>query len=227
MPNYNIKISNQKRDGILSYINTMKNNGPFTVVDVGGSIRGWSASVIDALIDINDCPNKEGGVKHFKCDITHPDSWKDILEYVEKNGKFDFCICTHTLEDIMNPGFVSEQMAKIAKAGYIATPSKHRELSRIPWELGPYRGYLHHRWIFDMDENNVFVGYPKINYLDCTDKYDSIANVKENISEISFYWKDTIDIRYINNNFLGPSGDDVIGYYNALFTMRDDLYSYT
>ena len=90
-----------------------KKEGNFNVIDVGGSIGGWSSNIIDAIIDFNEPVTYMDKIMLFKCDITHPDSWKDVLQYVKDNGKFDFCICTHTLEDIMNPIFVCEQISKI------------------------------------------------------------------------------------------------------------------
>ena len=214
MNNYNFKISNGLRNNVLEYIHHKRTcNANFTVIDVGGSMNGWSSQYVDAIVDFNDFPIAEHKIKHFKCDITHPDSWTEILQYVEDNGKFDFCICTHTLEDIMNPVYVSEQISKIAKEGYVAVPSKHRELSRNI--EGKYRGYIHHRWIFDVVDN-IFFGYPKINYLDSTDIFDLIANSDENISDLSFFWKNKIDIVYINDNYLGPCVNSVISYYNNL-----------
>lgn len=209
MPNYNVKITNFNREEVIDYIRVQKNkNSNFKVVDVGGSVTSWSYPYIDALIDFND---SESNIKHFKCDITHPDSWKDILEYVKINGKFDFCICTHTLEDIMNPVYVCEQIQKISKEGYIAVPSKFRELSRIE---GFFRGYIHHRWIFDF-KCGMFIGFPKINYIE-NSLFNSIANDDENCADLSFFWKETIDIVYVNNNYLGPSADAVKNYYNLL-----------
>jgi len=209
---YNIKISNGDRNDILDYI--YKQKKPFTVVDVGGSMGGWSSPVVDCIIDFND-PINNSEILHFKCDITNPSSWLEILNYVEKNGKFDFCICSHTLEDIMNPVFVCEQICKISKEGYIAVPSKYKELYRFETNH-KYRGYIHHRWIFNI-ENNKFIGYPKINYLDSNNIFDGIANNSENIQDLSFYWKDNIEIEYINNNYLGPNLNSVIDYYNGLF----------
>ena len=40
--------------------------------------------------------------------------------------------------------------------------------------------------------------------------------MNNNKYDLSFYWKDQIDIAYINGNYLGPSVDAVIGYYNNL-----------
>jgi hypothetical protein len=217
MPNYNIKISNGDRSDIISYIMNKKSLGVFKVVDVGGSLGGWSANVTDAIIDFNDpiiVSNSQ--IKHFKCDITDHNSWSDILKYIEENGKFDFCICTHTLEDIMNPVFVSNQITKIAKSGYIAVPSKYRELSRFECGNTSYRGYIHHRWIFDITADNIFMGYPKINYLDSTNIFDKIANMDHNKCDLSFFWEENIDITYINNNYLGPNISSVINYYNNL-----------
>lgn len=212
MVNYNFKVSNGDRDDVIKYIIEKKRNGNFKVVDVGGSLSGWSSNYVDCIIDFNDATDSK--IQHFKCDITHADSWKDILQYVETNGKFDFCICTHTLEDIMNPVFVSEQIQKIAREGYIAVPSKYRELSRFENGNSSYRGYIHHRWVFDYADN-IFIGYPKINYLE-TSIFDKIADLDNNKYDLSFYWKDNIDIRYLNNNYLGPDVRSVMTYYNHL-----------
>lgn len=216
MVNFGIKISDGSRDDVIEYIQQNKSMRTFNVVDVGGSAGGWSSPYVDAIVDFVDVPgNTNNRIKHFKCDITHPDGWEELLLYVENNGKFDFCICTHTLEDIMNPVYVAEQIQKIAKEGYVAVPSKYRELSRFEKGSGGYRGYIHHRWIFNMVDG-VFVGYPKINYVESADTFDKIMDIDDKKRDLSFFWKDKIDISYVNNNFLGPSVDSVIGYYNAL-----------
>jgi len=216
MVNYNFKVSNHCRNNVIEYIQKNKQMRTFRVVDVGGSHGGWSVNYIDAIVDFNDpLSDSNSKIKHFKCDITNPDSWNELLLYVENNGKFDFCICTHTLEDIMNPVYVAEQIQKISKEGYVAVPSKYRELTRFESGDKGYRGYIHHRWIFDIIDN-VFVGYPKINYLDSTNIFDKVAKYDDNICDLSFFWKDKIDIVYINNNYLGPNVESVKNYYNLL-----------
>jgi hypothetical protein len=208
-----VLISDGSRDSVINYIKMQKLRGKFTVVDIGGSVNGWSTPYIDALVDFNAPDNLPNYITHYQCDITHPDSWKKILEDVNKNEKFDFCICTHTLEDIMNPGFVCEQMSKISRAGYIAVPSKHRELSRF--EYSCYRGYIHHRWIFTIHDNKC-IGFPKINYIDSVNTFDAVADISPSKYDLSFYWKGEIKIHYLNNNYLGPSVGHVVNYYNQL-----------
>jgi hypothetical protein len=81
---YNVKISNDNRNHIIDFVKEKRNFGKFTVVDVGGSVEGWSAPIVNAIIDFND-PNKNStNIKHFKSDITHPDGWVEVLDYVEK-----------------------------------------------------------------------------------------------------------------------------------------------
>jgi hypothetical protein len=210
---YNIKFSDGNRENLIKYILEQKQNGKFTVIDVGGSVTSWSAPYVDAVVDFNDLEVKNSNIEFFKCDITHPENYKDIFNYIEKNGKFDFAICCHTLEDIMNPVYVCEQLCKISKQGYIAFPSKYRELSRFE---GNYRGYIHHRWIFDIKTNSEIIAYPKINYIENNYLFDSISNMSENIKDLSFFWKDNINLTYVNNNYLGPSCSDVINYYKDL-----------
>ncbi len=75
-----VLISDASRDGVINYIKTHKQRGKFTVVDVGGSVNGWSAPHIDALVDFNVPENLPNHITHYQCDITHPDSWKKILQ---------------------------------------------------------------------------------------------------------------------------------------------------
>jgi len=215
---YKIKLSDGNREDVIKYISDKKALGKFTVVDVGGSVNGWSAPYIDAVIDFNNLEVNNTNIKHFNCDITHPNSYNEILNYVKENGKFDFCICTHTLEDIMNPVYVCEQICKISNEGYISFPSKFRELSRF--EGGNYRGYIHHRWIFKVKDNSRIIAYPKINLIENNPLFDKIANFSENIKDLSFYWTKTIELEYINNNYLGPNPAAVINYYNDLATVN-------
>jgi len=224
---YNIKVGNGDRKVVLDYIEAKRQANPnFKVVDVGGSVEGWSAKHIDALIDFN-APENDMGVLQFKVDITHPDGWKMVHDHVEKNGKFDFCICCHTLEDIMNPGYVCEQLSKIAIEGYIAVPSKHSELaifdayytaaskhreSKIHYG---HRGYMHHRWIFSI-HNNSFIGFPKIGYLENMNTFNRFNQNNQEIGDLSFFWKNEIKVTYLNNNYLGPNAATVVGLYDLL-----------
>ena len=60
------------------------------------------------------------------------DTWEPIFDYVDKNGKFDFSICSHTLEDLNAPKQVMINLQKISNAGLIAFPSKYMEMKK--WE---------------------------------------------------------------------------------------------
>jgi hypothetical protein len=210
----NAIYSDGDRSNVLSMIEERKRAGKFTVIDIGGSMVGWSRNHVDAIVDFNDPPPiTNTSVLHFKCDITHPDSYTELTNYVEKHGKFDFCICTHVLEDIMNPNFVCEKMSALSCAGYVAFPSKFRELSRFE---GEYRGYIHHRWIFSVERGRL-VGYPKISYIE-TLLFDSVADISNNLCDLSFYWHGTVSVEYLNSNFLGPDVVSVKRYYNGLLT---------
>jgi hypothetical protein len=209
---YNVLLSNGSRVNLLEYIKAKKAKGKFTVIDIGGSINGWSKDVVDAIVDIHTLMDTSN-IMFFRCDITNQNDYTELMDYVTANGKFDFCICSHTLEDIMNPVFVCDQICKVAQEGYIAFPSKYRELS--PNIEGAWRGYIHHRWIFDVKYNCV-IGYPKISMIECNTFFDKIADSDSNKADISFYWKHHIEMSYVNNNYLGPNRDAVCGYYRNL-----------
>ena len=210
-----LNSTNHRKD-VIEYITTKKKEGIFTVIDIGGTVGGWSTPYVDAIVDFQTPNVLPGNILFFKSDITHPDGWKEIHAFVEQHGMFDFSICTHTLEDIMNPGYVCEQLSKISKEGYVAFPSKYIELSRI---AGSYRGYIHHRWIFVV-RNGELIGYPKLNFIEYMN-VDSYIQNKNHQNDVSLFWKDNIYVSYINNNYMGPRDIEVIQYFNTLLDKDD------
>jgi len=84
------------------------------LIDVGGSCS-FADGYLDAVVDFR--PPRVPVKNLFEGNMDYPDVWQKVLKHVEKNGKWDYCICTHTLEDINNPVYVSSIIEKIAKKG--------------------------------------------------------------------------------------------------------------
>lgn len=191
--------NNADRSEVLEKIKSLK------VVDVGGS-TSFADGYLTAIIDFN-LPKAKSEV-FFRGNINNPDVWAEVHKWVKKNGKFDFAICTHTLEDISNPLYVCSQIEKIAYAGYIVVPSKFIELSRLG---NHFRGFIHHRWIFDITDGK-FTGYPKVNLIE-HERFNSVHGVE---GELQIWWEGKIGLEIINNDWLGPDNESVEGYYNKL-----------
>jgi hypothetical protein len=210
-------ITNGDRTGVVAFLQQKRSQGSYTVIDVGGSAGGWSRDVIDALVDCVEQPGLDPTtIRHFKCDINVESDWVPILEHVKLHGKFDFSICTHTLEDIRNPLGVAQKLEAISQQGYIAVPSKFRELS-IGIESPHYRGYIHHRWIFDIT-NGVLTGYPKLVFLERNARCDTIADNSDDCKDLNLFWTNTIGLSLVNNDFLGPTIPHVHHMYEPLFS---------
>ena len=67
---------------------------------------------------------------------------------------FDFAICSHTLEDIRDPLFVCAELNRVAKRGYIETPSRLAETCR-GWESPSIAGLSHHRWLVEYGQGQI------------------------------------------------------------------------
>lgn len=182
-----------------------------TLIDVGGSWNPIKTDKLTHMFDMHD--PKLPNVKWFQGNINSYEGWKPVLDYVEENGKFDFCNCTHTLEDVAYPEAALRYMPMIAKTGFIAVPSKYWELDRRQL----FRGGHHHRWIFN-NENNQLVLYPKINLIEYMIPYNEYEdNIKKYKStELRMVWQDEIDFKIINNDYLGPTFEDVVSMYHGL-----------
>ena len=162
-------ILNAKRNSLkerdISYeeiskklFNLKTKNKNFKVLNVGGSLDRIGLPV-DAIFDIRGkIDDKNNKITIYPYDICKKDSWESI-----KNKEFDYVVCTHTLEDVRDPYFVIEQIQRVGKAGYIAVPSKTRELQfcRSYFHIG----YAHHRWIFSILDKKLLM-MPKFSFVE-------------------------------------------------------------
>lgn len=123
----------------------------FRVVDVGGAAGNWCDDYADAYVDIRSFDTDK---KLYVGDICIEKTWLSIPE-----KSFDFAICTHVLEDIRDPITALKGLQRIAKSGFVATPTKWDELSTIEDIL--WLGNYHHRWIFDFDSSGKITVVPK------------------------------------------------------------------
>jgi ubiquinone/menaquinone biosynthesis C-methylase UbiE len=72
---------------------------------------------------------------------------------------FDFAFCSHLLEDVRDPIAVCAELTRVAKAGYVETPSRAREIFakarffEVRTLLGkmPEIGFAHHRWFVEAE----------------------------------------------------------------------------
>lgn len=206
----------------------IKTNG-YKTIDIGGGCGGVFRECVEAIVDINDYSIE--GVKLYKGDMNLQGVWDTILhdrptlQYdcgLQGWRKFDFAICSMTLEDISNPLLVCNNMERIAKRGVIIVPSKYRELSR--GLHGSFRGFIHHHSIFNVERRlneepsfcyDALVCYPKLNLIEDS-RFDSLAG-HEDKTELIIFWEGSIDLKMVNGGFLGPTHEDVQNYYNNLF----------
>ena len=69
------------------------------------------------------------------------------------DGQFDFAVCSHTLEDVRDPVWVCSELSRVAKAGYVETPSRLEE--QTAGLQGPWVGWSHHRWIVEVADGRL------------------------------------------------------------------------
>lgn len=191
------------RDYVEDYINSLREeNNDLKIIDVGGGINSWckqTTHVVDIFVDPGSKeefkklhPNR----KFFDFDITQRNNWDVLLDYVEKNGKFDFSICTHTLEDISNPSLVCDMLMKISKQGFISVPSKYAEYLRFEkwYGIQGYRGFFHHKWIYSI-KDNIFRGFEKGSFWEYVNNY-KLNKIDGHFTEIAFFWQDDFEYKF-------------------------------
>jgi hypothetical protein len=138
------------------------------VLDIGGWARPFNRAthIMDAMpydsrgfyarkYPVGGWQAYQGGAtEHFTAE-----TWiqRDICEktpYPFADKSVDFVMCSHTLEDIRDPIFVVQEMARIAKRGYIEVPSREWESCRGN-EHPRMVGLSHHRWLIDFEGSHI------------------------------------------------------------------------
>lgn len=185
----------------------------FTSIDIGASARYWSYPECRVVADAY--PVDEKDIVFYNVNIESIETFDPILHYVENNGKFDFSICSHTLEDVFNPIDLIKILTKISKRGYIAIPSKYNEFSKL--FNNKYRGDAHHKQFFDIIDNTLII-FPKFNWIETDTRSDELLQ-KYQGNELVLFWENDIPFKVFGEG--KPfHGDDVLinAYYSILLS---------
>jgi hypothetical protein len=92
----------------------------------------------------------------------------DVLPY--SNKEFDFVYCRHVIEDLWNPSHCLNEISRVAKEGWIETPSPLCEMTKnvdgSESVTTPWRGYAHHRYMVwnDNDVLKILPKFPMVDY---------------------------------------------------------------
>jgi len=183
-------------------------NNNYKSIDIGASADFWSYPECKIVADSMD--NYKPDVQQFKINLENKQDYLKIKEYVDINGKFDFSICSHTLEDIFNPIDLIEFIPTISNRGFIAIPSKYDELCYL--YQNKHLGNAHHKTILDIIDNTLVL-FPKYPFIEISPRTQEIRNNHKG-KELYFYWQGTIPYRVFGNG-IPFIGDDAL--INAFF----------
>lgn len=207
----NNRYGNPDRSPVLEFLKEQKAACPdFSVLDIGAAARPWAADVLTATFDLGECT---AAPFHFKGNLNKRSDWVPLLQHVAAHGKFSYTVCTHTLEDLAYPMLALEMLPLVSEAGFIAVPSKYLELSRPE---GPWRGYIHHRWIFCLKDGEVIMvpKVPIIEYLQYPN--EESWNKSADVKEVQIFWRKNLAYSIINDDCLSPNASGVINMYSTL-----------
>jgi hypothetical protein len=205
--NWNYNHIGEKRPDVKNFISEKK----YKTIDVGASAMYWSYPECGYVAD-SVLISKEG-TTFFKLNLEDKSTWNELLSYVEINGKFDFSICSHTLEDVFNPLDLIGLLTKISNSGFIAIPSKYDEFSFL--YQNNYRGNAHHKQFFDIVDDTLVV-YPKFSWTERDERSNEILKYDKG-RELSFYWENEIPVEIfgVGKPFMSD-GDLMNEYYKQL-----------
>lgn len=197
----------EKRNFVKEHINL----SGYTAIDVGASAMYWSYPECKFVADVVDIQKE--GTTFFKVNLEDKNSWFELLKYVELNGKFDFSVCSHTLEDVFNPIDIIELLEKISVRGFIAIPSKYDEYSIL--YNNTYRGNAHHKQFFDIKDECLIV-YPKFSWSETDKRSDEIVAQYKG-GELSLFWEEKIPVKIFGKEKPFSGDQELINhFYNEL-----------
>lgn len=183
-------------------------------LDIGGSYNFWSypeCLFLADLIEVKYAPEgfDNSKIKYFPFNIQNEKTWDELLNFVENNGKFDYIICSHTLEDIIVPTKLLDLLPKLGKMGYIAIPSKYNEFKKL--YNNPYRGNAHHKQIIDIKNDEIII-YPKYSFIEVYNSTNKILEQDQG-EELCMFWSEQIPYKYFAEDIVFSSDGELINYF--------------
>ena len=120
-----------------------------------------------------------------------------------EDDMFDFAICSHTLEDVRDPVWVCQELARVAKAGYIEVPSRLEE--QTYGVQGPWVGWGHHHWLTEARDGRLEFVF-KHHIVHGREEFHLPRSVWEAAPEeervVAFWWEGTFEA--VERVFLEP-----------------------
>jgi hypothetical protein len=201
------------RSAVITHIESARAQNPaYRVIDLGGVAGGgWSNAYSDMIVDINAGTDDP---RALRIDLCRPDTWAPLWENIAQHGPYDFAICNHTLEDLYNPYPVLDNLHKIAHQGIVTIPSINTELSCLP-ESPAWKGYLHHRWLFDQTQDGHMLVIPKLGIIERCDDWPAAYN--EAWQEIRYEWTERIAYVEFGANYIANT-DHYKGNLNSVWS---------
>ena len=130
---------------------------------------------------------------------------QDRLPFADKD--FDFAYCRHTVEDLYNPVTLLREMSRVARAGYVETPSPVAECTRgVDGVRGgqQWRGYIHHRYLTWVagDTLHVIAKAPLIEHLEFGDEHEMVEllNLGPLYWNTYFFWAGELKFRLLQHD---------------------------
>jgi hypothetical protein len=203
---YNGSVKN-----LIGDVKKIISDNDYKTIDIGASLQFWSYPECKFVADIVKI--EQEGVKFFDFNIQDKNTWAELLNYVEEHGKFDYSICSHTLEDVITPTDLLELLPKISKKGYIAIPSKYNEFMFL-WD-NKYRGNAHHKQIIDVKDDMICI-YPKYPFIEVFEETDKV--LENNLgNELVVFWEDEIPYKFFaQDNIFHSDGDLIKQFYKQI-----------
>lgn len=211
------------RDSIVELIWNEKYE---SVIDIGGAMNPWvdyiaqalyQKDLVTAYFDWNCQLLTDKRALMFTGNMSNYADWESLFGYVQAHGKFEYSICTQTLEDIRDPVNVLTWLPKIAKRGYIDVPSKYLELGKgreadgskkayAEWGIhSAFYGYTGHRWVMNMIDNVLWL-LPKLAWIEVLKGIEHFGDqLNDHNGFLAFHWEDDIPFRVVGDDFLGPN----------------------
>jgi FkbM family methyltransferase len=193
---------------VLAWLQAQQARCPdFSVIDIGGGAKAWAGGVVSASVGARA---REASELDFAGDLSDRRTWDPLLRHVARHGRFSYAVCSHALANLAYPALALEMLPRIAEAGYIATPSRYLESLRPE---GPYRGFIHHRWMLDVIDQELVLA-PKLPLVEhLAMGAEAEWPTRPDRFELQACWRGAISFNSLNDDYLGPTRDAVIGLY--------------